>query len=146
MIVRRAARELNGADGATVIFRDGNQCFYADEDAIGPLWKGRRFPMSACISGWVMLNKQVAVIEDIYMDTRIPLDAYRPTFVRSLMMVPVNVAAPTAAIGNYWADRHCATEDEISGLAGLADHLAAAISRPLISRELGSYLSARENG
>ena len=25
---------------------------YADEDAIGKLWKGQRFPMSTCISGW----------------------------------------------------------------------------------------------
>lgn len=26
-------------------------CFYPDENAIGPLWKRLRFPMSACISG-----------------------------------------------------------------------------------------------
>ena len=35
-----------------------NHCYYADEDAISPLWKGQRFPMSACISGWAMLNRQ----------------------------------------------------------------------------------------
>jgi len=45
--------------------------------------------MSACISGWTMLNRQPAVIEDIYADPRIPADAYRPTFVRSLAMVPI---------------------------------------------------------
>src|ERR1041385_5427766 len=44
-IVRRAARELTGADGATFVLRDGDLCHYADEDAIAPLWKGRRFPM-----------------------------------------------------------------------------------------------------
>ncbi len=43
-IVRRAARDLSGADGATFILREGDQCHYVDEDAIGPLWKGRRFP------------------------------------------------------------------------------------------------------
>src|SRR5687768_2812213 len=80
-IVKKSARELSGADGATLILRDGQQCFYVDEDAIAPLWKGRRFPMEACISGWAMLNRQSAVIEDISRDPRIPMNAYEPTFV-----------------------------------------------------------------
>ena len=63
-VVRHAARELTGADGATFILRDNGQCFYADEEAIAPLWKGHRFPMQACISGWSMLNRAPAVIED----------------------------------------------------------------------------------
>ena len=67
-VVRHAARELTGADGATFVLRDGDKCFYADEEAIAPLWKGQRFPMSTCVSGWTMLNRQVAVIEDIYAD------------------------------------------------------------------------------
>lgn len=49
-IVRTAAREIAGADGATFVLRDGDRCHYADEDAISPLWKGQRFPMRACIS------------------------------------------------------------------------------------------------
>ena len=65
-IVRHGARELTSADGATFILRDGNLCHYADEDAIEPLWKGQRFPMSACVSGWVMLERTPAVIPDIY--------------------------------------------------------------------------------
>src|ERR1041385_6777438 len=67
-IVRRAARRLTGADGATFVLREGDRCHYADEDAISPLWKGQRFPMQACISGWAMLNRKPAVIEDIYAD------------------------------------------------------------------------------
>jgi hypothetical protein len=59
-IVRHAARELTGADGATFVLRDGDLCYYAEENAISPLWKGQRFPMSICISGWVMLNRQAA--------------------------------------------------------------------------------------
>ena len=38
-IVRTAARRLTGADGATFILREGEHCYYADEDAISPLWK-----------------------------------------------------------------------------------------------------------
>src|SRR5687767_7970948 len=64
--VRTAARRLTHADGATFVLRDGEQCYYADEEAISPLWKGGRFPMDACISGWVMLHQQSVVIEDIY--------------------------------------------------------------------------------
>src|SRR4029079_14724328 len=57
-IVRRAAREFTGAAGATFVLRDENRCYYADEDAISPLWKAQRFPLNVCISGWAMLNRQ----------------------------------------------------------------------------------------
>jgi signal transduction histidine kinase/CheY-like chemotaxis protein len=127
VIVRRAARELTGADGATFVLRDGDKCFYADEDAIGPLWKGLRFPMSTCISGWAMLNATAAVIEDIYADDRIPADAYRPTFVKSLAMVPIRRAAPIGSIGVYWADKHATTEVELKLIQALADSTSIAM-------------------
>ncbi|HVU91546.1 MAG TPA: GAF domain-containing protein, partial [Jatrophihabitans sp.] len=88
-IVRSAARALTDADGATFVLRDGDLCFYADEDAIAPLWKGQRFPMTECISGWAMLNCDSVEVPDIEQDARIPLSAYRPTFVRSLIMTPI---------------------------------------------------------
>ena len=40
------------------------------EDAISPLWKGSRFPMSVCIGGSAMLSRQHAVIEDDLQPTR----------------------------------------------------------------------------
>jgi len=126
-IVRRAARQLTGADGATFVLRDGSYCYYADEDAIAPLWKGRRFPLEACISGWSMLNQTEAIIEDVYRDPRIPVEAYRPTFVKSLVMVPIRTAAPIGAIGNYWATSHRATDDEIRLLRALADSTSIAM-------------------
>src|SRR3954465_9576686 len=120
-VVRRAARRLTGADGATFVLRDGDRCHYADEDAIAPLWKGQRFPLSACISGWAMLNRRSAVIPDIYADDRIPHDAYRRTFVKSLVMVPIRPLDPVGAIGNYWAEYHQPTPEEVSLLQALAD-------------------------
>src|SRR5579872_666525 len=83
-IVRGSARALTQADGLTFIFREEDQCLYAEEDAIAPLWKGRRFPLETCICGWVMRTGQIALIADIYADERIPHDAYRATFVKSL--------------------------------------------------------------
>lgn len=126
-IVRDAARELTGADGASFVLREGDQCHYVDENAIAPLWKGHRFPMSACVSGWVMLNARPAVIEDIYSDPRVPVDAYRPTFVKSLAMVPIRRTAPIGAIGNYWATRHRPTEEEVAILQALADTTSVAL-------------------
>jgi len=64
-VVRTAARAIVGCDGATFVLRDGEQCFYADEDSIAPLWKGQRFPLTECISGWAMINGQVAAVPDI---------------------------------------------------------------------------------
>lgn len=126
-IVRTAARQLTGADGATFVLRDGDRCHYADEDAIAPLWKGGRFPMRACISGWAMMHRQAVVIPDIYQDERIPITVYRPTFVKSLAMMPIRTADPLGAIGVYWADEHLASEEEIQLLGALANATAVAI-------------------
>lgn len=135
-IVRAAARKLTGADGATFVLRDGENCYYVDEDAISPLWKGSRFPMKTCISGWAMLNKRHVAIEDIYLDNRIPHDAYRPTFVKSLAMVPIRTIDPIGAIGNYWAEPHIPTEDEIRLLQSLADITAVTLENVRIYEEL----------
>jgi putative two-component system response regulator len=135
-VVRTAARRLTGADGATFVLRDADRCHYADEDAISPLWKGRRFPMSICISGWTMLNRRPVAIPDIYADDRIPHDAYRPTFVRSLAMVPIRRLDPVGAIGNYWADHHDPSDREINLLQALADSTAVALENVRILVEL----------
>jgi len=126
-IVRHAARDLAEADGASFVLRDGELCFYAEEDAIAPLWKGQRFPLSTCVSGWAMLNKQTAVIEDIYKDPRVPHDAYRPTFVKSMVMTPIRSTAPIGAIGVYWAKLHAPTVAETELLKALADSTSVAI-------------------
>jgi hypothetical protein len=142
-IVRRAARHLTGADGATFVLRDGDRCFYADEDAIAPLWKGQRFPMSACISGWSMLHRRPAVIADIYADDRIPHDAYRPTFVKSLVMVPIRTLDPIGAIGNYWASSHVPSEAEVKLLQALADTTAVALENVRVFTELEDRVRER---
>lgn len=127
-IVRTAARELTGADGATFVLRDNGRCYYADEDAIGPLWKGLRFPMTSCISGWAMLHREPVVIEDIYADERIPHDAYRPTFVKSLAMMPIRMIDPIGAIGAYWATTNRPTDEQLRLLQALADSTSIAIA------------------
>jgi len=142
-VVRVTARALTGADGATFVLRDGGLCHYVDEDAVGPLWKGRRFPLESCVSGWVMQRRQAAAIEDIYADERIPVDAYRPTFVKSLVMVPIRTVEPIGAIGNYWARRHRASDDEIRALQALADATAVAIERVQLYRELEQRVRER---
>lgn len=126
-IVRHSVRELTGSDGATFVLRDGDYCYYAEEDAITPLWKGLRFPMKICISGWVMQNRQPAIIKDIYKDNRIPIDAYQKTFVRSLAMVPIKTNNPIGAIGCYWSKTYSPTPEQIQVLQVLADTAAIAI-------------------
>jgi putative two-component system response regulator len=102
-IVRSAARRLTGADGATFVIREEEDCHYVDEDAISPL---------------------------------IPHDAYRPTFVKSLAMVPIRQQDPLGAIGNYWATRHRPTGRDLGVLQALADSTAVAIENVRITKEL----------
>jgi signal transduction histidine kinase len=142
-IVRRAARELTGADGATFVLRDEGRCYYADEDAISPLWKGQHFPMNVCISGWAMLNRQPAGIEDIYQDDRIPHDAYRPTFVKSLVIVPIRRVEPIGAIGTYWATRRKPSPEDIGVLQALADSASIAMEAVEVFQNLEKRVAER---
>ena len=135
-IVRAAARELTGCDGATFVLKDDGMCYYADEDAVEPLWKGMRFPLENCISGWAMINRRAAGIKNIYSDARIPHAAYRPTFVQSLVMVPIRKLDPVGAIGNYWATEHQPTEDEVALLQALADATSVAMENVAVYAEL----------
>ncbi len=142
-IVAKSARKLIGADGATLVLRENDNCFYVNEDAIQPLWKGKKFPMKSCISGWVMENKKSVVIEDIFVDDRIPKDAYSPTFVKSLAMVPVNISEPIGAIGNYWKEPYSPTEIEMQLLQTLADAAARAIENIQLYAELEDRVKRR---
>lgn len=128
-VVRAAARGVLWADGVTFVLRDADRCHYIEEDAIGPLWKGRKFPLSSCISGWAMLNDKTAVIPDIYLDERIPHDAYRATFVRSLIMAPVRADAAVAAIGAYWRDKRLFTPDDVKAVEMMAELAGNALRR-----------------
>lgn len=128
-VVRAAARGVLWADGVTFVLRDGDFCHYIEEDAIGPLWKGRKFPLSSCISGWAMLNDQTAVIPDIYLDERIPHDVYRATFVHSLIMAPVRTDAAVAAIGAYWRSRRSFAPDDIKAVEMMAEFAGNALRR-----------------
>jgi len=99
--------------------------------------------MSACISGWSMLNRAQAAIPDIYVDDRIPHDAYRPTFVKSLVMTPVRSEDPVAAIGTYWAQPYLPDEDELQLLQTLANSAALALENVRTYGELEHRVSER---
>lgn len=142
-IVRHAARRLSQADGATFVLRDGDLCHYVDEDAIGPLWRGLRFPMANCISGWSMLHRMPAVVPDIYADARIPVDAYRPTFVKSLVMMPIRSEAPIGAIGTYWARSREVGADELELIQALADSTALAVENVRFLSDLERRVTER---
>lgn len=140
-VVRHAARKLAQADGATFVLREGDQVYYAGEDSKAPLWQGRRFAASECISGWSITHRASVVIEDIYADPRVPIDAYRPTYVKSLAMVPVNREDPIAAIGVYWAEHRSLSARELELMQSLADAAATAVANIELYRGL---VAARE--
>jgi PAS domain S-box-containing protein len=129
-VVRDGARGLVGAAGASLVLREGEQCHYVTADSLaGPLWMGQRFPLGNCISGWTMLHGRTAVVEDVLNDERVPSDVYEPTFVRSLIMVPVGTPEPFAAIGAYWAEPQQHDPEDVAALETLARVAAEVIGR-----------------
>jgi len=128
-ILRDTALDIVGADGIAVVLREGESCLYAAEDAIEPLWRGRRFPLTACISGWVMLNDETAVVPDIEFDPRVPSEAYRTTSMRSLVMVPIGSPEPIASLGAYWFASVIPDDATVCRLETLAHQAAVALIR-----------------
>lgn len=142
-LVRTSARRLIGCDGIALVIRDGDLCHYVEEDAVGPLWKGRKFAMADCISGWAMLHKQTAVIPDIAQDARIPMHLYSDTFVRSLVMVPIGIE-PIGSLGAYWGEIYQPSEYEIESVETLARAAATALENARLVAALSRALSQAE--
>ena len=139
-VIRERLRGMVGADGIAFILRDEDRCHYFDEDAVGPLWKGQKFPMTNCVSGWAMLNRQSVVIEDIYADSRVPHEAYRPTFVKSLAMVPIRPESPLGAIGAYWSINRRASDEELALMQTIVNATALAIENARLFQDMQDTL------
>jgi signal transduction histidine kinase/CheY-like chemotaxis protein len=125
-ILRSSARGIVQSDGIAVVLQDEGRCYYVAEDACAPLWAGQRFPAETCVSGWAMKHRETVIIPDIEQDPRVPLDAYRPTFVRSMMMVPVGAPEPFAALGAYWSRVRTPEPAEVAMLEALTRAAATA--------------------
>lgn len=135
-VLRQTARSAIGAEGIAVVLKDGDLCHYVAEDAIGPLWSGSRFPATSCVSGWAMHHGETVVIPDVALDDRVPQDAYRPTFVRSLMMAPIGRPSPVAALGAYWSKAGAHDQATIDRLEGLARLSAIAVENARLIHEM----------
>lgn len=126
--IRGAVRALLDADGACVVLREGGLAYYADEDAVAPLWKGRRFPLGECVAGWSILRREAAVVEDALRDPRAPRRLYEKTFVRGLAVVPLRPEEPVGALVACWTRPHRATPEQLDALRGLAELAALALT------------------
>ncbi len=123
------ARDIVGSDGIAVVLREDGVCHYVAEDAIEPLWRGARFPMTECVSGWAMLNRESVVIPNLEGDPRVPQIAYHRTSMRSLAMVPMGAPEPVAALGAYWCAYVEPDHATVRRLEVLAQVAGAAFSR-----------------
>lgn len=128
-VLRVTARRIAGSDGIAVVLREGESCFYAAEDAIEPLWRGCRFPLTECVSGWAMLNRETVVIPDIDIDPRVPKPAYRNKAICSLAMAPIGSPEPVAALGAYWCAMVLLDPTTLARLETLARQAGEAFAR-----------------
>jgi two-component system, cell cycle sensor histidine kinase and response regulator CckA len=137
-VIRDRTRALFASDGVALVLREGDQVRYVDEDAIGPLWKGQRFPINACVSGVAIRTREPVLVTDIFADPRVPAEPYVGTFVKSLAMVPVGREDPIGAIGVYWSEHHEVTDQEDQLLRALAAAAAVAIENARLIERLES--------
>ncbi len=143
-ILRSNARGIVEADGIAVVLKDYDRCYYVAEDACAPLWAGQRFPVETCVSGHAMIDAKTIVIPDIFKDPRVPIAAYEPTFVRSMMMVPIGHPTPVAAVGAYWSRIRTPEDNEIAMIEALARSAATALENARLIRSLKDLNSELE--
>lgn len=142
-IVRRAARQLTGAEGAAFALREGEYAHCVAESAVAPLWQGRRFPLEECVSGWAISERRPIMIPDVYAEAHAPVEHFRSTFVNSLVVVPIRSADPLGAISVYWAKRHLCTADELMLLEALANTTAVSIENVRLYASLERLVAER---
>lgn len=142
-IVTASAKKLTGSEGAKIILREKNECLYAEEEGIGPMWKGKRFPTEKCLCGTVMRNKKPVVIKDVYSDDRINIEDYQTTSIKSVALVPINTNDPLGAIGVYWSKTYEPSEIEIQLLETLADAASRGIENVKLYSELEQRVAER---
>ena len=147
VVLRDTARAAVGAEGVAVVIENHGLCSYVAEDAVSALWQGQTFPIDHCVSGWVMRNGETVAIPDVRLDPRIPQDAYAPTFVRSLVMVPIGRPVAVAALGAYWSEVRPHDPDTIKRLESLARLATIAIENARLTeaRNRAAALGAAQN-
>jgi signal transduction histidine kinase/CheY-like chemotaxis protein len=143
-ILRGTARRIVSADGIAIVLRDGDLCHYIAEDAQAPLWAGQKFPVKTCVSGYAMTHNETVAIPDVYIDPRVPYDAYAVTFVRSMVMVPIGRPDPVAAVGAYWSETGQPSGNEIALLESLSRAAATALENGRLMASLEELNGALE--
>ncbi|KKC27822.1 ATP-binding protein [Sphingomonas sp. SRS2] len=144
-ILRSTARRIAGADGIAIVLPENGQCHYLAEDAMSPLWAGLRFPLHSCISGMAMTQRQSIVIPDVMADSRVPHAAYEPTFVRSMVMVPIGSPDSVAAIGAYWSTTGNPDPNAIALLEALSRAATTALENGRLLASLEQLNNALES-
>src|SRR3954471_4718259 len=71
-VLRAHTRAIGCADGVAVVRREGDEMVHVGEDAVAPLWTGRRFPIDQCVSGLAMSERRPIYIPDVTADPRVP--------------------------------------------------------------------------
>ncbi|QKT03850.1 diguanylate cyclase [Ectothiorhodospiraceae bacterium 2226] len=142
-IVAAAARELIGAQGATVVLREGSACYFLEASAMPADWSAKRFALDSCISGRVIEQRTACAIEDVQADPRIAAESDVCRSVKSLAMVPVRSAEPLGAMAAYWRTQHHITPPEMRLLQALADATAVAMENIRVYRSLEERVRAR---
>ena len=76
-----------------------------------------------------MIHGKQACISNVFVDERIPQEAYKRTFVKSLVMTPMASSDAKGAMGVYWAKNYDLPESTRAELTELARMVGANLAR-----------------
>lgn len=142
-VLYRSARGLARAQGVGLTLLEGDYGFHAEEDGLGPGWKGRRMPLEHSVAGSCIRSAKPVVIADVLSDVRLSVAPYWSGPVGSLVAVPVRSADPIGALTCYWSAPRRPTASEVEVLAALADTAAVAVEAAAGRAELERRVKER---
>jgi signal transduction histidine kinase len=125
--ITHSARNLVHSDSAALVMLEDGLCHHVAEDSSIRLWKGGKFSMDECVSGWSISHNKTAVIRDLASDSRVLTKHYASTPIKSLVMAPIFLDRPIGAIGAYWNEVFEPSPTDIKILQTLADSAAMSI-------------------
>jgi GAF domain-containing protein len=134
-----AAQRLAGADGAILVLRDGAGARVQTGDR-GPSPPREPLPPSLedSVIGWVIRNRQAAVVEDLRREMRLPLGWPVAAEATSVVVLPIRRIAPIGVLGVSWVSLRRPAVLELALLQALADATAIALENVRVYGELDS--------
>ncbi|MCW3787459.1 PAS domain S-box protein [Plebeiibacterium sediminum] len=141
-IILNTARKLSNSDVVNYVVTENNFCNYIAENSNERILRGKKFPLDSSICGWSILKKTIIVIDDISQDNTVKQNEYKNTSLKSLIILPIGLDLPKAAIAICWKEKNIATSINLNLLQILTESAFNALKNIKYTETLNNTINS----